>query len=836
MKRLATCAAAMAVVWLAVGVPCRAQVRRGAFLRVGLDRSGDITGTLYLPRQPEHPRQVLADLSAAVGVPLAGIVTWQNEYWVLQGRCVDGAHRSGLVRRCFIHPRALLTALHATSATSLQLSVIYRGTPHIRFSLPPDHAAPPLEGYARLVWATIPAGALPAVITVAYGYNAVQALTVLAPYLVILLLIAIAPMAALILARRRNTPEAAFSALLAETFAVSVFSFVWLALWLAGGGGPLIQFGTESGVDRVGIGAIGWCMIVPLVLIFTWRAWCVYPLARPQFQPSCSRLRFTLYTFLRTGVWFTTLLCGVQATLGLFGESPTVFIRWLAAAALASLFGGISLHRMRPAVVYDLAETELGARIGELAAAAGTPLRRAVLLWSTISRMANATASERGVVSITAPLLTALDRAQVDAVVQHELGHTRFRDGRSLRVSMAVAAAVVLGTAVLVRSSLSALPVLMLAPLIAITVACLLLQRAFARQLEYRADRSAALDADGARDLIAALVVIHRFNSLPLEWSRASALLTTHPTTMARIRTMAARSGIPASDVEALVAGAESGGDHYSGPPTTAPNTSRAKFACSDAQASAGIVSALMAALPAALLARFAVASPPGYGIVVAACAATVAVLLVAELRVSAACYHGLLRWYWRRCGAQAVLLCRSTARAESAPVDIGRATVVHGDLAFAGVDYAFTLKGEQVDSVVSMAGSWYGWPIDVLAVVWRVPGADSNCKLLLCRSRDAAAKTSSATSLAEWLEAGATAPDASTAEPPRWSRDLTRPGNSSLLLPVVGFTALFGLLMHTPVQAVDRMSAVSAISASGAGVLIATVLRRVWARRKAAG
>ena len=196
-------------------------------------------------------------------------------------------------------------------------------------------------------------------------------------------------------------------------------------------------------------------------------------------------------------------------------------------------------HRLQPVI-----EGELLARVRQLAARAGTTVKSVQLIVGGEDLPA-AFATRFHDILLTGGLRATLSRREVDAIVSHELSHVRRPSLVAPRGSaFLMAGAVVL--AVLVPTSLEWMP-LLLPP-------AFLLHRAIRRRNEFRADADAAAWSGDPEAMITGLVRVTRSHGMPLEWPRWVKPLMPHPSTVERVRALAARAEIPEARFQELLA------------------------------------------------------------------------------------------------------------------------------------------------------------------------------------------------------------------------------------------------------------------------------------------
>ena len=246
------------------------------------------------------------------------------------------------------------------------------------------------------------------------------------------------------------------------------------------------------------------------------------------------------------------------AMLALRARMPMVAVLLVPVSLLAML---LCLVRSRRAFLLDPHSVTRGAlrdRLFALAETAGVKLRQVYVLPMKRMRLANAFAVNGNVVMVTDLLLARLSRAEVDAVMAHEIAHLKRGDPRKLLFA---------------RLGFGVVPFLLLAPL-GLGWASLALfagsvaASAVSRRIERATDREALRLGADAGSLVSGLARLARLSHVPLSWSRWSGFFLTHPSIEERARSLAAVAGLTPEEVARRLAASGDAGDHYELPPS----------------------------------------------------------------------------------------------------------------------------------------------------------------------------------------------------------------------------------------------------------------------------
>lgn len=413
------------------------------------------------------------------------------------------------------------------------------------------------------------------------------------------------------------------------------------------------------------------------------------------------------------------------AMLALRERMPAVALLLVPVALFATLF---SFIRSRRTVVLDPHAVTRGAlrdRLFAIAGAAGVKLKQIYVLPMKRMRLANAFAVNGNVVMITDLLLARLSRAEVDAVMAHEIAH--LKRGDPLKLLFA-------------RLGFGVVPFLLLTPvgfgwaslaLIAGSVAA----NAVSRKIERATDREALRLGADAASLVSGLARLARLSHVPLRWSRWSGLFLTHPSIEERARALATEAGLSAGEVAERLAAAGEGADHYELPPSVENGgrvfSTRFKHAV---LAKWGLVLALLAVgVPLAVFAeiRFLALDLPHLAQFALALVLAPAVVLLAIDLVAVQPLRGLRRPLAERLGLGRDPESRGWRYTGIAPHaeprvyegfanwDVGWLKIEDDTLDFMAEEAAFVLRAESVLSIEPVKGL-PGWiPSAAILVRW---------------------------------------------------------------------------------------------------------------------
>jgi Zn-dependent protease with chaperone function len=255
------------------------------------------------------------------------------------------------------------------------------------------------------------------------------------------------------------------------------------------------------------------------------------------------------------------ITCAVGAMNAVSEDGWTAVAGWVVLAP-AFLLCRRAWNRTRArSSIRQLTAGELKERISALAARAGHPQIKAYVSFSTNSQVANAFALPGRTIFLTAPLIRLLSKREVDAVAAHELSHMR-HSNRGAWTALCIAMVICATPArELVYQLPGGLAVAMIVP-----VALYFIALRGMRKREFAADAGAAALTADPRAMVSSLARISRNNDTPLHFNAVAERFASHPSTLKRIRALAAAARLDAAEVETLCAGGDPG-EHYEIPP-----------------------------------------------------------------------------------------------------------------------------------------------------------------------------------------------------------------------------------------------------------------------------
>jgi Zn-dependent protease with chaperone function len=200
-------------------------------------------------------------------------------------------------------------------------------------------------------------------------------------------------------------------------------------------------------------------------------------------------------------------------------------ILWLLFAAILAMVATLRLRSAEGMKMQRVKSGELYKRAFAMAKDMGTPLKRVYVVPAGRGHLTNAYGLSESI-AVTDNYGKFLNRAQLDFVIGHELGHVKEKHGRKkLLIVTIVFAAFALMCFFLPSSLISFRPVLdifvMLVPILTFYF--------FSRRFEYAADKASVEFTHDTETAIHALANLYHFTQAPTHCDRVTELFLTHP-------------------------------------------------------------------------------------------------------------------------------------------------------------------------------------------------------------------------------------------------------------------------------------------------------------------
>ncbi|MBI5280113.1 MAG: M48 family metalloprotease [Candidatus Solibacter usitatus] len=205
---------------------------------------------------------------------------------------------------------------------------------------------------------------------------------------------------------------------------------------------------------------------------------------------------------------------------------------------------------------------QLRDRIFELAAKARTPLKRVMIIHASNGSVMNAAAASASTILLAEDLVRSMPRAELDAVVAHELGHLRHRHVPLVLLSNIVPI-VLFGW----LASLAPVPFIALNHILVALPPAILVGGFLSRRIEHAADKAASSTVEDPEVAIRMLARLTKLNLLPARWTGWDVTVMSHPSLEQRAAEIASQFSIPQPRVLELLRVDDAPFEPYSLPP-----------------------------------------------------------------------------------------------------------------------------------------------------------------------------------------------------------------------------------------------------------------------------
>lgn len=246
----------------------------------------------------------------------------------------------------------------------------------------------------------------------------------------------------------------------------------------------------------------------------------------------------------------------------------------LALGWLANILCVLLLQKLERSHPSALTSGPLRDRIFALAHNMGVKIQQVFVVPAAQSGAANAFATAKQTVFFTDYLIEKLSQREVDAVAAHELTHLRHKHAQTLGFMIwgvvllpnwiiGFAGGVVQGALIFVPGAgrwraLVHSVVTSGWPQALVMMGLFWLYYFIQKRFEYTADAGAVNATRDPEAMITALAKISKLNLTPLQWSRRTEAMLTHPSTMRRVQRIARNCGMPDGHLQMLLAPSES--------------------------------------------------------------------------------------------------------------------------------------------------------------------------------------------------------------------------------------------------------------------------------------
>ncbi len=558
---------------ISAAMPCRAQDQE-ADLNVETGGSGVARVRLLLLYTPPDAEAVKRRLETVLGGPLLDAKieprrTSRYRRWTLTGISRPALRRDGFVVRGTLAPSALIDG-NNSDLSWITLTFSHPRTPGMQ--IPPDAITQP-SGRRKIDWYVqyyVPRDHLP-VIEFTFGYPTTMVFAAFAAVFIAFVL----PFAISLRVRAvalRNPPDNREGNWFGYWRFLNGIGACALVIWFAVLGvfklDDVIYFAAAryAGSGAWIVETAAW--FGPPLLLMTANSLLAYPVFERVRENWYTPAEYAQIALLSVGLRVVPLVFFVFGVHFLMAPDRAPVGVILLVMTYVSL---VSLNRAyaRAADVRPQSLTigELRDRIFVLAAQCKVKIEQIYVIPAGKGRMANAFASSGNTVLLTDYLLQHMSKREVDAVVAHELTHLRRQHPKHLFWALV---SVFLFPAFFYFFDRDFIELGRWAVLAPVGIlAGMPIFYAVSRRFEWTADAGAVKLTNDPKALSSALAKLARLNLVPLDWSRHTERMLTHPSMTRRIEAIAKVSGVPVEQLTAVDETAEPE-DRYPLPPIIA--------------------------------------------------------------------------------------------------------------------------------------------------------------------------------------------------------------------------------------------------------------------------
>ena len=590
MKRLSPIiVSALVGLALAAGGPTEAREgddppgqQRSASVDIWIENTGAVYAYLFLDfAAPGEPPAAEA-LNKALGCILQDVdVSRKEDEWSVAGNCRNGFPRENLVIEGQIDLVPLKAALAELEVDSFELVLGHVGAGFTRASSVLGEFKSKW-GYGRYTYKGSPNDDIDA-LEISFGYRPGEPMRYAWMFL---LVVCIPPMLVLGLNRRaiHRSEDARAGAWFSYAWAINgVVLLPWVVWW-----GIVWHYDLDYLPAFLLRGRLYGDLVFDLLRNSIWLAAPVVAtiLCTAASHPAIQQVggkRWSRWELTRQTAW--VLMALVLPAICVFTSINALVAHHYRDSALLIFAGflfllllGMRARKHQEMTPQALTTGELRDRIFELAGQAGIRLQQLYVLPSGKGRMANAFAVGSRRVMISELVLEKLNKREVDSVLGHELAHLKGRHAWLLILAPTLLLALAAAPVVLFMHWV---PGWAYGGLLAISVVVAL--GLVSRRLERTADAGGVGITDDPEAFISGMAKVTALNQLPMDWSKGTEFLLTHPSCRRRIEAAAKRAGIARERVEQILsAPASEPEEHYALPE---PLTSQEKVLSTSATA-----------------------------------------------------------------------------------------------------------------------------------------------------------------------------------------------------------------------------------------------------------
>ena len=525
---------------------------RTASVDIWIENTGKVYAYLFLGFSPTGNPPVAEALNEALGCVLQDIDLRRPEAgWSVAGNCENGFPREDLVVKGQVDLIPLKSALADLQVDSFELALGHVGAGFTRAS-PVLGEFKSKWGYGSYTYEGCPTDDIDS-LELSFGYRPGEPTRYAWMFILVVL---IPPMLVLALNRRvmHRFESARAEAWFSHVRALQgIMLLTWVVWW-----GLVWHYDLDYVPAFLLQGDLYGDLLFDLLRNSLWVAApsMATILCTVASHPATQRVggqEWTRWELTRQTAWLLLALmvptiCIFTAINAFVGHNYRNSVLLLFAGFLFLLLLSTRARKYQEITPQALTTGALRDRIFELAGQAGIKLQQLYVLPAGKGRLANAFAVGSRQVMISELVLEKLNKREVDSVLGHELAHLK---GLHAWLLLVVPIGILSVGGALVLLFVDWLPGWAYGGLLAISTIVVL--GLVSRRLERSADAGGVGMTEDPEAFITGMAKITALNHFPMDWSKGTEFLLTHPSCRRRIEAAAKRAGISSERVEQIL-------------------------------------------------------------------------------------------------------------------------------------------------------------------------------------------------------------------------------------------------------------------------------------------
>jgi len=532
-----------------------------AQLTLNFLQQGTADVTFYLNFQPPSNLPIEKSLSEALGCQLqdSKIITSKTTS-LIRGKCDKGFSQAYVAGE--FKPNSLVKILQPLDVKNLRVR-IYHSTLGFAHSYNGKVINNRFASYVYYSYKLDGKTRELPPLSYQFGYNFLDLVRIFAPLVAVLILPIVLTLwlQRSALAGKQEPTAVWFGYVRALNWIIIGIWILWFTFLYASKAEQLIELilGDQFALPKEALG-LSFAFLPPTIVTVI-----CYALSHPVFA-HLRGMSWTRGDLIQQAIWsqagrILPIILFFQGLYSLIKSNFQLGVILLVAAYVCRLVCLRQLMKVQDLTFHALTVGELRDRIFSMAENAHVKLQQIYIFPAGKGQMINAFARQGNSILLSDYLLEKLSKREVDAIVGHELGHLKHNHPSKLII---VFAGAIFIYSFLVGFLYTFLP--WLAPSPVMLILTLLTFYLFSQHFERTADAEAVALSGDPEAAISGLVKLTRLNWQPLESGKWLSKLSTHPSTMQRVKNIANRSQISSERLSEIISQTDVDTQYYSLP------------------------------------------------------------------------------------------------------------------------------------------------------------------------------------------------------------------------------------------------------------------------------